>query len=105
LLCFLERKYQNGKNQQDETNKSEEFVPPDGGRGWLVCLASFWVNGVVFGMLNTFGILLPHMSQLADTEENVTTKVCECAVLLFHSCEYSEGRQLYINTKSVSVLS
>jgi len=52
-----------------------------------VCLASFWVNGVVFGMLNTFGILLPHLSQLADTEGNVTTKVCECAVLLFHSCE------------------
>ncbi|ESO87231.1 hypothetical protein LOTGIDRAFT_107137 [Lottia gigantea] len=35
----------------------EEFVPPDGGWGWVVCVTSLWVNGTVFGILNTFGIL------------------------------------------------
>ena len=55
----------------------EEFTPPDGGYGWLVCFASFWVNGTVFGMLNTFGVLLPKISEMGAGEESVTTKVCK----------------------------
>ena len=32
--------------------------PPDGGcKAWLVMLCSFVVNGVVFGIINTFGII------------------------------------------------
>lgn len=52
------------------------FTPPDGGYGWLVCFASFWVNGTVFGMLNTFGVLLPYFSEGVEGE-NVTTRVCK----------------------------
>lgn len=68
-----------GKASQEQ----EEFTPPDGGYGWLVCFASFWVNGTVFGLLNTFGILLPKFSELAGSgEENITTKVCKYSDLL-----------------------
>ncbi|XP_013390816.1 monocarboxylate transporter 10 [Lingula anatina] len=38
-----------------------EFIPPDGGWGWVVCLASCWTNGTIFGILNNFGILFPKM--------------------------------------------
>lgn len=37
------------------------FVPPDGGWGWIVCIASLWVNGIVFGILNSYGILYVSM--------------------------------------------
>ncbi|XP_071955205.1 monocarboxylate transporter 10-like [Antedon mediterranea] len=37
---------------------SAEFQPPEGGWGWIVCLASTWTNGTVFGILNCFGVLL-----------------------------------------------
>ncbi|XP_067950664.1 monocarboxylate transporter 10-like [Watersipora subatra] len=55
--------------------QAEEFTPPDGGWGWVVCFASFWVNGTIFGMLNTFGVLLPEISKLGGEQQNVTTKV------------------------------
>ncbi|KAF0039783.1 hypothetical protein F2P81_008018 [Scophthalmus maximus] len=34
-----------------------EFVPPEGGFGWLVVLAATWCNGSIFGIQNSFGIL------------------------------------------------
>ncbi|XP_050394886.1 monocarboxylate transporter 10 [Patella vulgata] len=40
-----------------------EFTPPDGGWGWVVCITSLWVNGTVFGILNTFGILYVSMRE------------------------------------------
>ena len=30
---------------------------PDGGWGWVVCLASCWTNGTIFGIINSFGVL------------------------------------------------
>ncbi|CAD5115824.1 DgyrCDS4764 [Dimorphilus gyrociliatus] len=40
-------------------NKTDDFEQaPDGGaRAWLVCLASFWTNGAIFSVLNTFSVL------------------------------------------------
>ncbi|XP_061193500.1 monocarboxylate transporter 10-like [Saccostrea echinata] len=35
---------------------SNEFVPPDGGWGWVVCFTVFLTNGTFCGILNTFGI-------------------------------------------------
>uniref|UniRef100_A0A4W3J5G2 Monocarboxylate transporter 10 n=1 Tax=Callorhinchus milii TaxID=7868 RepID=A0A4W3J5G2_CALMI len=32
-------------------------VPPEGGWGWVVMLASMWCNGSVFGIQNSFGLL------------------------------------------------
>lgn len=38
-------------------NEKLPFQPPDGGWGWLVCFASFWTNGTIFGIMNCFGVL------------------------------------------------
>ncbi|XP_033112779.1 monocarboxylate transporter 10-like [Anneissia japonica] len=55
-----------------------EFQPPEGGWGWVVCLASTWTNGTVFGILNCFGVLL---IQILNEIENVNlTTACN----LFH---------------------
>lgn len=62
----------------EEEEQVEEFQPPDGGWGWVVCFASFWVNGTIFGMLNTFGILLPQIKkELGGDDPNVNFKICE----------------------------
>uniref|UniRef100_UPI00398F6E82 monocarboxylate transporter 10 n=1 Tax=Pristiophorus japonicus TaxID=55135 RepID=UPI00398F6E82 len=34
-----------------------DFVPPEGGWGWVVMFASMWCNGSVFGIQNAFGLL------------------------------------------------
>ena len=48
---------------------SDIFVPPDGGWGWVVCLASLWANGTVFGIINTFGIIYVQMRDQYASEE------------------------------------
>ncbi|XP_045111368.1 monocarboxylate transporter 10-like isoform X3 [Portunus trituberculatus] len=47
------------------------FVPPDGGvRAWLVMLASFLCNGIIFGIINTSGIIYvkiaAHLKEAGD---------------------------------------
>lgn len=38
---------------------TDMFSPPDGGfTAWIVCFTAFWTNGVIFGILNSFGVLL-----------------------------------------------
>ena len=40
------------------TDKYSSPQPPDGGCwAWLVLLGCFLVNGIIFGIINTFGIL------------------------------------------------
>lgn len=33
------------------------FTPSEGGWGWVVCFTSMLANGIVLGIMNTFGIL------------------------------------------------
>ena len=47
---------------------------PDGGWGWVVCLASFWTNGVVFGVINSFGVLFVHLMTLPGA---TAFKICK----------------------------
>ena len=56
----------------------EPFEPPDGGWGWLVCLTSFCTNGVIFGTINTFGILYVEMMKEFDDDgqEDLAFKTC-----------------------------
>lgn len=45
------------------------FTPPDGGCwAWLVCAASCWTNGTVFGIINSFGVLLVAMKELEGAD-------------------------------------
>ena len=65
---------------RDET---AEFTPPDGGWGWVVCLASFWTNGSVFGVLNTFGILYVKLLKEFDDGTNSSD-------IAFKTCKYEQ---------------
>lgn len=54
------------------------FVPPDGGWGWIVCIASLWVNGIVFGILNSYGILYVSMlKKYGAGDPNISFKTCK----------------------------
>ena len=58
-----------------ENNAGNEFSPPDGGRGWLVCLSAFYVKGVVAGFVNTFRILyLALLDKYDSGDPNISTK-------------------------------
>ena len=68
-------------------NGDYNFNPPDGGWGWVVCIAAFWTNGTVFGILNTFGILYVNMLQKFDNgndSSNLAFKICKYPTILKH---------------------
>ncbi|CAN7988688.1 unnamed protein product, partial [Ixodes hexagonus] len=52
--------------------RPSDAYPLDGGWGWLVCLASFWVHGAVFGLINCFGVLYPEVYKLAADDERAS---------------------------------
>ncbi|CAL1280644.1 unnamed protein product [Larinioides sclopetarius] len=53
-----------------EPSRNRAFTPPDGGWGWVVCLASFWTNGTIFGVMNCFGVLYVKLKdKFAETHE------------------------------------
>ena len=58
--------------------------PADGGlRAWLVVLVSFLCNGVIFGIINCYGVLY-----VAFLEQMETAGVANAA---FKCCEYTAG--------------
>ena len=75
----------------DVDPQEQEFVPSEGGWGWVVCFASFWTNGTIFGTLNTFGViyaeLMEEFEDSADT--NLAFKLCEYKLsICIHLCIY-----------------
>jgi len=60
-----------------KTEVSDDFVPPDGGwRAWLVLFCCCLTNGIIFGIINTFGILYDklHKELEAAGEEDAALK-------------------------------
>lgn len=52
----------NGTSKKN--NDDEEKRAPDGGtRAWLVLLGSFFCNGIIFGVINSYGVLYPEIQQ------------------------------------------
>ena len=47
------------ENRQVEMVSS--FDKPDGGYGWVVCVGTFIVNFVVFGIHNSFGVVYANL--------------------------------------------
>ncbi|KAG8195907.1 hypothetical protein JTE90_001142 [Oedothorax gibbosus] len=59
-----------GTTDEVVCNNRTTFQPPDGGWGWVVCLASFWTNGTIFGIMNCFGVLYVKLKdKFAETHE------------------------------------
>lgn len=56
------------------------FTPPDGGcRACIVMMASFLCNGIIFGIINTSGLIYEKISTKLEDEadENASFKACE----------------------------
>lgn len=51
----------------DDGASPAQFVPPEGGYGWLVAFAATWCNGSIFGIQNSFGILHVMLAQEHET--------------------------------------
>merc|ERR1712192_309312 len=70
------------KDSQHEANSKVE--PPDGGAwAWLVMSACFLVNGIIFGIINTFGILFVELKKemVANGVEDASAKCSLVGIL------------------------
>ena len=67
-------------NLKDNESTTEEFVsyasfqPPDGGYGWIVVLAAFFVQFFVLGTMNNFGILFTELLEEFKETKQATGK-------------------------------
>ncbi|XP_015177602.1 PREDICTED: monocarboxylate transporter 10 isoform X2 [Polistes dominula] len=45
--------------QEDvEANNTDNHIPPDGGiRAWMILLSSFFINGILFSVINTYSLI------------------------------------------------
>lgn len=83
------------ESKDEEAGKRNgEFVPPDGGWGWIVCLTSLWANGTVFGIINTFGIVYVQMREhYSKNDPEVSLKTAfvgsTCTGVTFLMCTFS----------------
>jgi len=50
-------------------------LPPDGGWGWMVVLASFVTNLIVDGVAYTFGVVMPQLIDYFDATKGKTAVV------------------------------
>lgn len=60
------------------------FVPPDGGcRAWIVMFASFLCNGIIFGTINSSGLIYDNLVKKLEAEgdSNAAFKTCKCYII------------------------
>ena len=43
-------------------------MAPDGGWGWVICIATFMCHFVVGGTYYSYGIMLPHLIKQFDSD-------------------------------------
>ena len=67
-----------GVTRGHRTSTSCTPPPPDGGWGWAVCCASFCAIAVIFGNVNTFGILYVHIiDEFGAGVDDIAFKSCK----------------------------
>jgi hypothetical protein len=69
------------ENSIDEYPKLEgtPAVPPDGGtRAWLVMIASFLCNGILFGVINTYSVIYVDLQKKLEDKgvAEASSKAC-----------------------------
>lgn len=55
-------------------------IPPDGGlRAWMIMIGSFFINGVLFSVINTYSLIYLELQKklLAAGETEVSSKACK----------------------------
>lgn len=64
----------NGKAAEVDGEKSD--APPDGGwRAWLVCAASFYANGAMFGVINSGGVLYTELNKMYGAQDDASFRI------------------------------
>ena len=93
----LEQPLIEDRDREAEGGQRTEVLPPDGGfwvgpkyliamatispfQAWLVMVACFLVNGIIFGIINTFGILFVRLKQVME-ESGVEDASAKCSLV------------------------
>ncbi|CAH0553382.1 unnamed protein product [Brassicogethes aeneus] len=72
---------QNGTPKKEVATAEEAFTPPDGGtRAWLVMLASFFCNGILFGVINSYSVIYKEFHAIM-VEQNITNAAGKSALV------------------------
>ncbi|XP_059084168.1 monocarboxylate transporter 10-like isoform X2 [Tigriopus californicus] len=62
-------------NSTKEHYVTKGFTPPDGGFwAWLVLIASFLTNGIIFGTINSFGVIFVYLCEQYHDDKAAATK-------------------------------
>ncbi|XP_076287446.1 solute carrier family 16 member hermes [Lasioglossum baleicum] len=76
----------NGTNKQIKHKTAEEdLVPPDGGWGWLVLLASVMVNLLIPGTVKSFGVLFVEFLEVFDASPAAAAWIPALCYFLYSS--------------------
>uniref|UniRef100_A0A0K2V2E9 Monocarboxylate transporter 10like [Apis florea] n=2 Tax=Lepeophtheirus salmonis TaxID=72036 RepID=A0A0K2V2E9_LEPSM len=60
------------------------YSSPEGGKkGWMVAITSFLVNGIIFGTINSFGIIFPELRTVHKDKIEVSARVSFVGSLAF----------------------
>ena len=71
------------EDERKEVNSipCDEFLPPDGGWGWVVCISSLYTHGMVGAIGNTFGITYTYILKEYDNgDPDIAFKTCKCLI-------------------------
>lgn len=75
----LRRQTRGADSERRATVMAKQAGPPDGGlRACFVAMASFFCNGIIFGIMNTFGIIYVTLEEeLAPHVTHAASKACQ----------------------------
>ena len=95
-----------GVTRDHRTSTSCAPPPPDGGWGWAVCFASFYSNAVIFGYINTFGILYVHIiDEFGAGVDDIAFKSCKQSPDTRALSAQLHGKHFYFSTFQCKSLS
>lgn len=67
------------------TPAEDELVPPDGGWGWLVLVASITVNFLIPGTVKSFGVLFVEFLEVFDASPAAAAWIPALCYFLYSS--------------------
>lgn len=76
--AVISREETNGVHKPKEIKRR----PPDGGtRAYMVLFASFLTNGLLFGVINSYGVIYKHLQKKLEQEEIPNSEARACKLL------------------------